>query len=150
MLQCSELTAQWYREQTFIGDMGIYRGITVGFVVAKLFAMILEQRIASWAEEHAAKGQAGFWKDSLTTDNIFVLKSLIDKQNQSRQQGTAGKLYCCFVDFRKAINTVLCAVPWQVLEKLGVHGRILDIVKSLYAHKSAAVPSSQSIYDIFR
>ena len=46
-------------------DMGKYRGITVGSVVAKLFAMILEQRIAFWAEEHAvkAKGQARFRKD---------------------------------------------------------------------------------------
>ena len=36
----------------------------MGSVVAKLFAMILEQRIASWAEKHAvkAKGQAGFRK----------------------------------------------------------------------------------------
>ena len=48
-------------------DMGNYIGITVGSVVAKLFAMILEQRMASWAEEHAvnAKGQAGFRKDGI-------------------------------------------------------------------------------------
>ena len=54
-------------------DMGNHRGITVGSVVAKLFAMILEQRIATWAEEHAvkAKGQAGFRKDFRMTDNIF-------------------------------------------------------------------------------
>ena len=47
-------------------DMSNYRGITVGPVIAKLFAMILEQRIASWAEDHAvkAKGQAGFRKNS--------------------------------------------------------------------------------------
>ena len=53
-------------------DMGNYSGITAGSVVAKLFAMILEQRIASWAahEEHAvkAKGQAGFRKDFRTTE----------------------------------------------------------------------------------
>jgi len=37
-------------------------------VIAKRFAMILEQRIASWAEEHAvkAKEQAGFRKDYRT------------------------------------------------------------------------------------
>ena len=101
-------------------DMGNYRGITVGSVVAKLFAMILEQRIASWAEEHAvkAKGQARFSKDFLTTDNIFILRSLIDNQKQSRQKGKAGKLYCCFVDFRKAFDTVPRAVLWQVLRNL--------------------------------
>ena len=133
-------------------DMSNYRGITVGSVIAKLFAMILEQRIASWAEEHAvkAKGQAGFRKDFRTTDNIFILRSLIDKQKQTRQKGKPGKLYCCFVDFQKAFDTVPRSVLWQVLEALGVCGRILDIIKSLYAHDSAAVQSSQGISAIFR
>jgi len=54
------------------------------------------------------------------------------------------------VDFRKAFDTVPRAVLWQVLEELGVHGRILDIIKSLYAHDSAAVRSSQGISAIFR
>ena len=39
---------------------------------------------------------------------------------------------------------------WQVLEELGVNGRILDIIKSLYAHDSAAVRSLQGISAIFR
>ena len=70
-------------------NMSNYRGITVGSVIAKLFAMILEQRIASWAEKQGvkAKGQAGFRKDFRTTDNIFILRSLIDKQRRTRQKG---------------------------------------------------------------
>ena len=46
------------------GDMSNYRGITVGSVIAKLFAMILDHRIAVWAEDEGikAKGQAGFRK----------------------------------------------------------------------------------------
>ena len=39
---------------------------------------------------------------------------------------------------------------WQVLEELGATGRILDIIKSQYAHNGAAVRSSQGISDIFR
>ena len=39
---------------------------------------------------------------------------------------------------------------WQVLEELGIHGRILDIIKSLYVHDSAAVRSSQGLSAIFR
>ena len=77
------------------GDMSNDRGITVGSVIAKLFTMILDHRIAVWAEGEGlkAKGQAGFRKDFRTTDNIFVYKSLIDKQKQ-----THGNLHCCFVD----------------------------------------------------
>ena len=133
-------------------DMRNYRGITVGPVFANLFAMIIERRLALWAEEHAikARGQAGFRKDFRTTDNIFVLRSLIDKQRQAREKGKCGKLYCCFVDFKKAFDTIPRAVLWQVLEDLGVHGRVLDIVKSMYAHDSAAVRTSEGLSEIFR
>ena len=120
-------------------DMGNYnyRGITVVSVVAKLFALILEQKIASWAEEHAvkAKGQAVFRKLFQSTDNMFILRSLMDKQKQSRQKGKAGKLYCCFVDFRKAFG-IVPSVLWQMLEEVGVHGRILDIITTQYAQDS--------------
>ena len=60
-------------------DISNYRGITVGSVIAKLFAMILEllQRIASWAEEHAvkAKRKAGCRKDYGTAQLITFLFS---------------------------------------------------------------------------
>ena len=60
----------------------------------------------------------------------------------------AGKLYCCFIDFKKAFDTVLRHLLWQVLEEMGIHGRIL--VKSVCAHDNAAVRSSQEISEIFR
>ena len=68
----------------------------MGSVVAKLFAMILEQRIASQAEEHAvkAKAQAGFRNDFRTNDNISSLRSLIDKQRCSAHQGAALRRCC--------------------------------------------------------
>lgn len=134
-------------------DMSNYRGITVNSVIAKLFAMILEQRIAKWADEHGVKaqGQAGFRKDFRTTDNIFVLRALIDRQKQLRRSGIgSGKLYCCFVDFRKAFDTVPRALLWQVLEELGINGRMLQIIKSLYTNDSAAVRTSEGISEIFR
>ena len=133
------------------GDMSNYRGITVGSVTAKLFAMTLDHRIyiAVWAEVEGidikAKGQAGFRIDFRTADNIFALKSLIDKQEQ-----THGKLYCCFVDFKKAFDTVPRGLLWQVLETVGICGPILECIKSLYSHDSAAVRTQETrISDIF-
>jgi hypothetical protein len=57
-----------------------YRGITVGPVLAKVFAMILEARLSSWVEERGlhAKGQAGFRKDFHTTDNLHNWPSQMD------------------------------------------------------------------------
>ena len=84
-----------------------------------------------------------------STDNIFVLKSLIDKQKQTRQGKASGKLYCSFVDFKKAFDTVPRGLPWQVLERVGIRGPILDCIQSLYAHDSAAVRNSEGISEIF-
>jgi hypothetical protein len=52
-----------------------YKGITIGPVIAKLFAMVLESRLSSWAKRKGirARGQAGFKQDYRTTDNMFVL-----------------------------------------------------------------------------
>ena len=107
---------------------------------------MFDHRIAVWAEGEGikAKGQAGFRKDFHTTDHIFVLKSLIDKQKQ-----THGKLYSCFVDFKKAFDTAPGGLLWQVLETVGILGPILDCINSLYSHDSAAVRTREGISDIF-
>jgi hypothetical protein len=57
-----------------------YRGITVGPVLAKVFAMILEARLSSWAKERGqcARGQVGFRKDLCTMDNLYILRMLIE------------------------------------------------------------------------
>jgi len=67
---------------------------------------------------------------SLLVFAIFALKSLIDKQKQTRQGKASGKLYCCFVDFKKAFDTVPRGLLWQVLERVGIRGPILDCIKS--------------------
>lgn len=94
-------------------DMSNHRGITGGLVFAKLFAMVVECRLALWAEEHGVRvrDQTGSWKSHCTTDSI-VLRSLTDKQKQARQKGRSGKLYCQFVDLEKACNSVLCCGRW--------------------------------------
>ncbi len=52
-----------------------YRGITVGPILAKLFAMILEKSLSKWVEQHelCAKGQTGFRKYYRTTNQLFIL-----------------------------------------------------------------------------
>jgi len=57
-----------------------YRGITVGPILAKLFTMILDKRLSEWVEQHGlrAKGQAGFHKDYRTTNQLFILRTLIE------------------------------------------------------------------------
>jgi hypothetical protein len=66
-----------------------YKGITVGPILAKLFAMILDKKLSKRAKQHGlrAKGQIGFRKDYHTTDQLFMLRTLI-KQNKAKKKPT--------------------------------------------------------------
>jgi hypothetical protein len=52
-----------------------YKGIMVGPILAKLFAMILDKRLSKWGEQHGlcAKGETRFRKDYRTTNQLFIL-----------------------------------------------------------------------------
>ena len=72
---------------------------------------MLNEKLMTWTEQHQlrARGQAGFRKDHRTTDQTFVVRSLIGKAKADKQP-----LYSCFVDFKKAYDTVprdLAALP---------------------------------------
>jgi hypothetical protein len=56
-----------------------YKGITIGPILAKLFAMILDKRLSEWVEQHGlcVKDQTGFYKDYYTINQLFILRTLI-------------------------------------------------------------------------
>ena len=104
------------------GDPSNYRGITVTPVLSKLFAMILEARLSEWAECSGirADGQAGFRKGHRTVDHMYTLRALITQAKRSKS-----KLFCCFVDFKKAFDSIPRERMWQVLAGLGLEGPLL-------------------------
>lgn len=62
-------------------DCNNYRGISIGSCLGKLFTKILQYRISSYLEENnlIEDNQAGFRQDYRTTDQIFILKTLLNK-----------------------------------------------------------------------
>ena len=80
-----------------------YRPITLLSCVGKLFTQIISNRLTKYAEEYNLLNdcQASFRKGYSTTDNLFIINSLIDIMKSNRQ-----KLYCAFIDFKQAFDTV--------------------------------------------
>jgi hypothetical protein len=118
----------------------------VGPIVAKLLVMILDKMLNEWPEQHGlhAKGQTRFRKDYRTIDQLFILQILIEQSKAKNKP-----LYCYFVDFKKAFDTMLREVLWQVLVGLRVEGRFLRCLQAMYAkdtvhinHPSEGVTSS--------
>jgi hypothetical protein len=64
-----------------------YRGIIVGPILAKLFAMIRDKRLNEWAKQHGlrAKGQVRFRKYYRTISQLFILQTLIEQSKAKKK-----------------------------------------------------------------
>jgi len=113
-----------------------YRGIMVGPNLAKLFIMIFDKRLNEWAEQHGlrVKDQAGFCKDYRITDQLFILRTLIEWSKTKKKP-----FYFCFVYFKKAFNIMPREVLWQVLAGLGVEGCFLRCLKTMYTKDTICI-----------
>ena len=82
-----------------------YRGISLTDCICKTFVKILAKRFSVWCDgfERIDEAQAGFRKGYSTTDNSFILMSLVQKYLSKKK----GRVYCIFVDFEKAFDNVI-------------------------------------------
>ena len=113
-----------------------YRGITLLSCLGKLFTRLLNNRLSAWAEEYGiyVEAQTGFRTHLGTIDNIFVLHGLITHLiNQGKM------LYCAFIDFTKAFDYIVRDNLWYKLISLGVRGKILNLIKSMYSSVKSRV-----------
>ena len=129
-----------------LDDVSNFRGITLLSALGKIFTRILNNRLTDWAEEYYVyvKAQAGFRSNMSTVDNIFVLHGII---NHLLNKGE--KLFCAFVHFTKAFDYVVRDIIWFKLIKLGVRGKILDIIRSMYQNVKSKVKYDNSISTSF-
>jgi hypothetical protein len=135
----SDVPADWFATYSSAifkkGDPSLldnYRGIAVGSALGKVFSLVLHRRLADWSETngHRANAQAGFRVGHRTCDHVFVLKHLVDR---SRAPGSKhGKLYTCFVDFEEAYDLVRRDLLLKCLCDLGVEGKMLGALASMY------------------
>ena len=115
-----------------------YRGISLLSITSKVFTGIMNRRLYNWAEDHDKINieQAGFRKSHSTIDHIFTLHSLISNCLFGRKRS---KVYVCFVDFKKAFDTVKRDKLWEVLDRQGISDKMLRMVKAIYDRVVAVV-----------
>lgn len=129
-------------------DCNNYRGISITSCLGKLFNSILCQRVNSFLDENdkMSKLQAVFRKNHSTSDHIFVLRSLINKYVKQYKS----QIFACFVDFRKAFDTVWRNGMFLKLKRLGVCGKFFDLVKNMYAQTSSSIKLPNGITTNFK
>ena len=100
-----------------------YRGITILSCLGKLFTSIINDRIQAFVDDNNLLGneQAGFRQGNSTTDHVFALHCLIDIYLQQRK-----RLFCTFVDYKKAFDSVQRSLLWDKLLNSGIFGKVLN------------------------
>lgn len=118
-------------------DPGNYRGICVSSCLGKFFCLILNQRLTEFVVENKLlhTSQIGFLSKNRSSDHIFTLRTLID--NYIHKHNT--KLYACFVDFKKAFDSIWHDGLLHRLLNYGIGGKMFRLIKNLYSKSSCAI-----------
>ncbi|KAF4530296.1 hypothetical protein B566_EDAN017759, partial [Ephemera danica] len=113
-----------YKNKGSVESADNYRGIALAPVMSKIYSSLIHARLLPWALKNnkISLFQAGFRPGYSTTDNLFVLDHLIKKYLSKKK----GKLYCAFVDFQKAFDTVDRQILWQKLWDMGCSSRMIS------------------------
>jgi len=123
-----------------------YRPISLTSILSKVFTHILATRLTEWAERNnlIAEEQAGFRRGYRTQDNIFTLFGSIQKYINRRKT-----LYVCFIDFRKAFDSVDRNCLWKCLYAYGVRDNILSVLQAMYSKVESCVRCEQGLSQYF-
>ena len=115
--------------------------------IGKLFESILNNRL-SFKNEVCNDNdpyQAGFKSNSRTTDNIFILCAIIDKQ-----RCLSKPLYTCFVDLTKAFDYIDRRALYYKLLNRGIDGNLLNVIRSMFSKAECPVKWDARISDILK
>ena len=118
-----------------------YRSITLLSCLGKLFTSIINERLNLFLNENniLLENQAGFRKNYSTNDHIFVLYSLIEILKQQKK-----KLYCAFVDFSKAFDSVWRIGLWKKMLQNSINGKLFQVIFNLYQNIKSCITLDNS------
>lgn len=113
-------------------DPNNYRGICVSSCLGKLFSVILNRRLLSCIQTNSLlhNSQIGFLPGYRTSDHIFSLQTIIDKNVKGV---SGGKIYACFIDFKKAFDSIWHDGLLLRLLKYNINGNFYHLIKNLYS-----------------
>ena len=123
-----------------------FRAITLISCLGKLFTSIVNTRLNFLANEVTLihENQAGFRKGYTTIDNIFVLHVLIELYFSFGK-----KLFCTFIDFRKAFDTVSRSDLWNKLQFSNIKGKCFKVIFNMYQGIKSCVKYKECQSDFF-
>ena len=124
-----------------------YRPITILSCFGKLFTAVLNLRLTNYLKHNdiLEENQAGFRAGYSTSDHIFTLHVLTEILKSKRK-----RLYCSFIDFSKAFDSVWRVGLWTKLLKNGINGIFIRAIYNLYQNIKSCIAYSGSQSSFFQ
>ena len=128
-------------------DTNNYRGISITSCLSKCFTALMADRLLNCLETNNLLhfSQAAYRKKSRTTDHIFTFKSILNNYCLKKKQ----KLYCCFIDFKKAFDSVWRDAMLLKLLQLGIGGEFYYLIKNMYSITKSRIRFSKGLTEYF-
>ena len=128
-------------------DPSNYRGITLISCLGKLFLSILNNRLTIYAVENRllSPSQLGFVVKNRCSDAHIIIHNLV--RQKCHIEGS--KIYSCFVDFKKAFDSVPRDLLLTKLLNMGITGNFFNILRHIYTTDKACIKIGQSRSDFF-
>ena len=86
------------------------------------------------------------WVSEVVIVNIFTSHSLIDNYVYKNKKN----LYVCFIDVRKVFDKVNLRHLWKKMIDLGLTGKFLRIIRSMYDKVSSCVIATDGLTDMIK
>ena len=124
-----------------------YRPITILSCMGKLFTALLNNRLNKFSDDFRIikENQAGFRKHYSTADNIFVIHILFEILKTYKK-----KLFCAFIDFEKAFDTVWREGLWHKLILNNINGKMFNIIVNMYQNIKSRIIYNGNTTDFFK
>jgi len=113
-----------------------YRKLTLMACMGKIFESIVNKRLVfqTEASDEIDPNQFGFTRGCRTSDNVFIIDTLISYQKSMRKN-----LFITFIDFSKAFDFVNRSFLYYKMIRKGYGGRLVKIIRSMFSKSHARV-----------
>ena len=110
--------------------------------LGKVFCSLLNNRILKHLHNPIHKSQIGFQAGSQTSDHLFTLKTLIDTHVKAKSRG---KIFACFIDFRKAFDSIWHQGLFYKLIKSKIGGNVYRLIKEMYNKSNCSIKLNRGL-----
>ena len=117
-----------------------YRGLSIGTNMSRILAKIIMKRSKEAYETNISDYQFGFRRNRSTTDEIFVLKTMIDKNKVS--------LIAVYIDLTAAYDHIPRNILFKVVDLMTVAPHLIAILYKMYQGTTASILGMKEKFEV--